>query len=75
MGENELQNDAKSHKVLREGKKLFAQIMFLFQNEDDFIQFSVYLIFSILGALYKHYFFSLHLFDLFSRLSLLKNVF
>lgn len=44
-------------------------------NEDEFIQFFFYLMVSIIGTLYKHYFFSLHLFDLFGRLSLLKNVF
>ncbi|CAK78094.1 unnamed protein product (macronuclear) [Paramecium tetraurelia] len=45
------------------------------QQNEDFIQITFYLVFSILGTFYKSYFFSLHLFDLFSRLTLLNNVF
>lgn len=48
---------------------------FLISNEEDFIRISVYLLFSLMGTFIKSYFFSLHLFDLFSRLSLLRNVF
>jgi inositol 1,4,5-triphosphate receptor type 1/inositol 1,4,5-triphosphate receptor type 3 len=55
--------------------KLFKQTYFLILHEDEFFTFFVYLVFAFVGALYKHYFFSLHLFDIFGRLSLLRNVF
>jgi inositol 1,4,5-triphosphate receptor type 1/inositol 1,4,5-triphosphate receptor type 3 len=54
---------------------LLRNLYYLALNEEDFIQFFLYWIFSFLGTFVKNYFFSLHLFDLFSRLSLLKNVF
>jgi inositol 1,4,5-triphosphate receptor type 1/inositol 1,4,5-triphosphate receptor type 3 len=48
---------------------------FLAMHEENFIQFFIFWINSLLGTFYRNYFFSLHLFDIFSRLSLLKNVF
>jgi hypothetical protein len=43
--------------------------------EDEFIVIASYVLCSILGVFYKNHFFSLHLFFLFSRISLLNNVF
>lgn len=48
---------------------------FLAMNEENFIQFFLFWINAFLGTFFRNYFFSLHLFDIFSRLSLLKNVF
>ena len=53
----------------------FSQFYFLCSQDDEFISYILYLAISILGCLYREHFFSLHLFDLISRLSLLKNVF
>lgn len=50
-------------------------VQYVIMNEDDFLRITIYLLFSLLGTFVKSYFFSLHLFDLFSRLSLLRNVF
>lgn len=53
---------------------IFELVYFIVRNEDDFARLSIYVLCAVLGTFFKSYFFSLHLFDLFSRLSLLKNV-
>lgn len=58
-------------KVLRQVENAY----FLLMNEENFVQFFLFWVNSFLGTFFKNYFFSLHLFDIFSRLSLLRNVF
>ncbi|CAD8078308.1 unnamed protein product [Paramecium sonneborni] len=75
LDQNQKKNSSKIQQFSHILRYFLDSLKKLCQQNDDFISITFYLVFSILGTFYKSYFFSLHLFDLFSRLTLLNNVF
>ncbi|CAD8077595.1 unnamed protein product [Paramecium sonneborni] len=73
--QNKQKNESKIQQFSHTLRYILDSAKKINQQNDDFIQITFYLVFSILGTFYKSYFFSLHLFDLISRLTLLNNVF
>ncbi|CAD8065958.1 unnamed protein product [Paramecium primaurelia] len=73
--QNQKKNESKIQQFSHILRYILDSVKKISQQNEDFIQITFYLVFSILGTFYKSYFFSLHLFDLFSRLTLLNNVF